>query len=92
LRTCLDGLNFLKGDDPFTLASMAFGVMAVAAGIATIKSRALPTWVGVFSVVVGVLGALPVGDFFALPAIGVDTVVGGHHFPDRPQRALAARS
>jgi hypothetical protein len=64
-------LNFLEGDIPFLLASMAFGTMAIAAGIAMIKSRALPTWLGWFSLVVGIVGILPIGDFFALPAIGV---------------------
>lgn len=68
-------LNFLEGDIPFLLASMAFGAMATAAGIAMIKSRALPTWLGWFSLVVGIIGALPIGDFFALPAIGVWTLL-----------------
>jgi len=84
-------LNFLEGDVPFILASMAFGVMAIAAGIAIIKSRSLPTWLGVFSVVVGILGALPFGDFFALPAIGVWTllVAGVMWFRSDPEGALA---
>ncbi|HEV3266529.1 MAG TPA: hypothetical protein VG014_13465 [Acidimicrobiales bacterium] len=84
-------LNFLEGDIPFILASMAFGVMAIAAGIAMIKSRALPSWLGVFSVVVGILGALPVGDFFALPAIGIWTllVAGVMWFRTDPEGALA---
>jgi len=84
-------LNFLEGGIPAMLASMAFGVMAIAAGIAMIKSRSLPTWLGWFSVVVGILGALPVGDFFALPAIGVWTlmVAGVMWFRTDPDGALA---
>jgi hypothetical protein len=87
-------LNFLEGGIPATLASMAFGVMAIAAGIAMIKSRSLPTWLGWFSVVVGILGALPVGDFFALPAIGVWTllVAGVMWFRTDPDGALARSS
>ena len=64
-------MNFLQGDVPFILASIAFGLTAIAAGIAMIKSRYLPTWLGWFSLVVGILGVLPVGDFAALPAIGI---------------------
>jgi hypothetical protein len=84
-------LNFLQGDVPFIMASMAFGVMAIAAGIAMVKSSALPTWLGWFSVVVGILGALPIGDFFALPAIGVWTlmVVAVMWFRADPQGQLA---
>lgn len=84
-------LNFLSGDLPFLLSSMAFGVMATAAGIAMIKSRALPTWLGWFSLVIGILGALPVGDFFALPAIGIWTliVVGTMWFRTDPDGRLA---
>jgi hypothetical protein len=83
-------LNFIQGDVPFIMASAAFGVMAIAAGIAMIRSRALPTWLGWFSLVVGILGALPVGDFFALPAIGIWTliVVGVMWFRTDPQGGL----
>ena len=85
-------LNFLEGDVPFILASMAFGLMAIAAGIAMIKSRYLPTWLGWFSLVVGILGTLPIGDFFALPAIGVWTllVVGVMWFRADPEGRLAS--
>ncbi len=68
-------LNFLQNDIPSMLASMAFGVMAIAAGIAMVKSALLPTWLGRVSVVLGILGLLPVGDFFALPAIGLWTLI-----------------
>ena len=64
-------LNFLESNVPFILASMAFGVMTIAAGIAMVKSQYLPSWLGWFSIVVGVLGVAPFGDFAALPAIGV---------------------
>jgi hypothetical protein len=64
-------LNFLGNDLPFIVASMAFGVMAIAAGIAMVKSRYLPTWLGRVSIIAGVLGVLPFADFAALPAIGV---------------------
>jgi len=84
-------LNFLEGDVPFILASMAFGLMAIAAGIAMIKSQYLPTWLGWFSLVVGILGALPIGDFLALPAIGIWTllVVGVIWFRTDPEGKLA---
>jgi hypothetical protein len=68
-------LNFLQNDLPSMLASMAFGVMAIAAGVAMLKSALLPTWLGWVSLVLGVLGLVPFGDFFALPAIGVWTLI-----------------
>jgi hypothetical protein len=68
-------LNFLQGDVPLIMSSAAFGVLAISAGIAMVKSAALPTWLGWLSIVVGVLGALPIGDFFALPALGVWTLI-----------------
>ncbi len=85
-------LNFLEGDIPFILASMAFGTMAIAAGIAMIKSRYLPTWLGWVSLVMGILGVLPVGDFAALPAIGVWVllVTGVMWFRTDPEGKLAA--
>ena len=85
-------LNFLEGDVPFILASMAFGLMAIAAGIAMIKSQYLPTWLGWFSLVVGILGVLPIGDFLALPAIGIWTllVVGVIWFRTDPEGKLAS--
>jgi hypothetical protein len=85
-------LNFLEGDVPFILASIAFGLMAIAAGIAMIKSQYLPTWLGWFSLVVGILGALPIGDFFALPAIGIWTllVVGVMWFRTDPEGSLTS--
>ena len=57
------------------LASMAFGVMAIAAGVAMLKSALLPRWLGWVSLSSGILGVVPVGDFFALPAIGVWTLI-----------------
>lgn len=85
-------LNFLESDVPFILASMAFGVMAVAAGIAMLKSQYLPTWLGWVSFVVGVLGVLPFADFAALPAIGVWVllVTGVMWFRTDPGGKLAA--
>jgi len=85
-------LNFLESDVPFILASMAFGVMAIAAGIAMLKSQYLPTWLGWVSVVLGVLGVLPVGDFAALPAIGVWVLLvsGVMWFRTDPEGKLAA--
>ena len=68
-------LNFLQSDMPSMLASMAFGVMAIAASVAIIKSALLPTWLGWLSLVLGILAVIPVGDFFALPAIGVWTLI-----------------
>ena len=73
--TSAQTLNFLQNDIPSILASMAFGVMAIAAGVAMLKSDVLPTWLGWLSLVLGILGLLPVGDFFALPAIGVWTLI-----------------
>jgi len=68
-------LNYLQSDMPSMLASMAFGLMAIAAGVAILKSALLPTWLGWVSLVLGILGVLPFGDFFALPAIGVWTLI-----------------
>jgi hypothetical protein len=64
-------LNFLESDVPFILASMALAVMAIATGIAAIKSQYLPTWLGWISLVIGIVAVLPIGDFIALPAVGV---------------------
>jgi hypothetical protein len=85
-------LNFLEGDVPFILASMALGVMAIAAGIAMLKSQYLPTWLGWVSVVVGVLAVLPFSDFGALPAIGlwVLLVTGTMWFRADPEGKLPA--
>ncbi len=60
-------LNYLQNDLAAILASMAFGVMAISAGVAMVKSALLPTWLGWVSLVLGILGVVPVGDFFALP-------------------------
>jgi hypothetical protein len=69
-------LNYLQSEDMTSiLGSMAFGLMAIAAGVAILKSAVLPTWLGWVSLVLGILGLLPVGDFFALPAIGVWTLI-----------------
>ena len=85
-------LNFLQADIPSMLASMAFGTMAIASGVAMLKSARLPNWLGWLSLVLGVLGLLPVGDFFALPAIGIWTLllVGVIWFRTDPDGKLAA--
>ena len=57
------------------LASMTFGLMAIAAGVAILKSALLSTWLGWVSFVLGILGVLPFGDAFALPAMGVWTLI-----------------
>jgi hypothetical protein len=83
-------LNYMQSDMPLILASMAFGVMAIAAGVAMLKSARLPTWLGWVSVVLGILGVVPVGDFFALPAIGIWTLIvaGVVYFRTDPDGAL----
>jgi hypothetical protein len=68
-------LNYLQNDLPAILGSMAFGVMAISAGVAMLKSARLPTWLGWVSLILGILGVVPVGDFFALPAVGVWTLL-----------------
>jgi hypothetical protein len=85
-------LNFLESDVPFILASMALGVMAIATGIAAVKNQYLPTWLGWFSLVLGIIAVLPVGDFIALPAIGVWVllVAGVMWFRKDPEGAIAA--
>lgn len=85
-------LHFLQADITSMLASMAFGAMAIAAGVAMLKSALLPRWLGWVSLVLGILGLVPVGDFFALPAIGVWTliVVGVVWFRADPDGKLAA--
>jgi hypothetical protein len=84
-------LNFLESDLPFIFASMALGIMAIAAGIAALKSRYLPTWLGWVSLVLGIIAVLPVGDFFALPGIGVWVLLvsGVMWFRRDPEGALA---
>jgi hypothetical protein len=83
-------LNFLQSDMPAVLASMAFGVMAISAGVAILKSALLPRWLGWVSLILGILGVVPVGDFFALPAVGVWTliVVGVIWFRQDPDGSL----
>ncbi len=83
-------LNYLQSDLPAILASMAFGVMAIAAGIAMLKSALLPRWLGWVSLILGILGVVPIGDFFALPAIGVWTLIvaGVVYFRTDPDGAL----
>ena len=85
-------LNYLQNDLPAILASAAFGVMAISAGIAMLKSARLPTWLGWVSLILGILGVLPVGDFFALPAVGIWTllVAGVVYFRADPDGALVA--
>lgn len=83
-------LNYLQSDLAAILASAAFGVMAISAGIAMIKSTRLPTWLGWVSLILGILGVLPVGDFFALPAVGIWTllVAGVVYFRSDPDGPL----
>jgi hypothetical protein len=83
-------LNYLQNDLTAILGSAAFGVMAISAGVAMIKSARLPTWLGWVSLILGILGVLPFGDFFALPAIGVWTllVAGVVYFRSDPDGAL----
>jgi hypothetical protein len=71
---------------------MAFGAMAIATGVAALKSQYLPTWLGWFSLVLGIIGVLPIGDFFALPAVGVWVLVvaGVMWFRSDPDGALAS--
>jgi hypothetical protein len=73
--TSAQTLNLLQSDMPAILSSMAFGVMAIAAGVAMLKSALLPRWLGWVSLVLGILGVVPVADFFALPAIGIWTLL-----------------
>jgi hypothetical protein len=84
-------LNFLESDVPFILASMALGVMAIATGVAAVKSQYLPTWLGWFSLVLGVVAVLPFVDFIALPGVGVWVLVvaGTMWFRKDPEGALA---
>ncbi len=85
-------LNFLESDVPFIISSMAFGVMAIATGIAALKSQYLPTWLGWLSLVLGIIAVLPIGDFFALPGIGVWVllVAGVMWFRKDPEGVLAS--
>jgi hypothetical protein len=85
-------LNFLESDVPFILSSMALGLMAIPTGIAALKSKYLPTWLGWFSLVLGIIAVLPVGDFIALPGIGVWVllVAGVMWFRKDPEGALAS--
>ena len=86
-------LNYLQNDLPAILGSMAFGVMAISAGVAMLKSAVLPRWLGWVSLILGILGVVPVGDFFALPAIGVWTLIvaGVIWFRTDPEGRLSCR-
>jgi|HubBroStandDraft_6_1064221.scaffolds.fasta_scaffold13396_3 hypothetical protein len=87
-------LNYLQNDMPAILASMAFGVMAISAGIAMLRSAVLPRWLGWVSLILGILGVVPIGDFFALPAIGVWTLIvaGVVYFRTDPDGPLVVQT
>ena len=66
-------------------------IMIISAGVAMLKIALLPTWLGWVSLVLGILGFVPFGDFFALPAIGVWTLIvaGVIWFRTEPDGPLA---
>jgi hypothetical protein len=60
-------LNVLGRDLPMILFAGA-GILMLAAGIAIVRSRLLPAWLGWAGIVLGVVGVLPVGFVAVLAA------------------------
>ena len=69
----VQALNALGADMFFTVA-VGTGAFLLGAGIATLKSGALPRWLGWAAVVIGVIAITPAG-FFGFIALGVWTLI-----------------
>lgn len=69
----VQALNALGSDMFFTVA-VGTGAFLLGAGIATLKSGALPRWLGWAAVVIGVIAITPAG-FFGFIALGVWTLI-----------------
>jgi hypothetical protein len=71
--TVIQALNALGADMFFTVA-VGTGAFLLGAGIATLKTGALPRWLGWAAVVIGVIAITPAG-FFGFIALGVWTLI-----------------
>jgi hypothetical protein len=71
--TAIQTLNALGADMFFTVA-VGTGAFLIGAGIATLKTGALPRWLGWAAVVIGVVAITPAG-FFGFIALGIWTLV-----------------
>jgi hypothetical protein len=69
----VQALNALGSDMFFTVA-VGTGAFLLGAGIATLKSGALPRWLGWAAVVIGVIAITPAG-FFGFIALGIWTLI-----------------
>jgi len=69
----VQALNALGADMFFTVA-VGTGAFLVGAGIATLKTGALPRWLGWAAVVIGVIALTPAG-FFGFIALGIWTLI-----------------
>jgi hypothetical protein len=68
-------LNYLSNDAFAIPTFVGLTVTLLAAGVAVLRSKALPTWLGWVTVVIGVAAATGVGSWPALMASGVWTLV-----------------
>jgi hypothetical protein len=71
--TVVQALNALGSDMFFTVA-IGTGAFLLGAGIATLKSGALPRWLGWAAVAIGVIALTPAG-FFGFIALGAWTLI-----------------
>lgn len=69
----IQALNALGADMFFTVA-VGTGAFLLGAGVATLKTGALPRWLGWAAVVIGVIAVTPIG-FFGFIALGVWTLI-----------------
>src|SRR4051794_12085175 len=57
---------------PIMVAGMALSTLAI--GIAVLRTKALPKWLGIVTVVVGVVGISGIGSWFGFMGAGVTTI------------------
>jgi hypothetical protein len=69
----VQALHVLSNDMFFPLAA-GVAVFLIGTGIATVKTGALPKWLGWVAIVIGILAATPLG-FFAFMALGIWTII-----------------
>ncbi len=67
-------LNLVERDLSIFLQTAGIGVLMFAAGLAIVRSRLLPAWVGWFGIVFGIVSITPAA-FIAFPAVGLWTAI-----------------
>jgi hypothetical protein len=67
-------LNLLENDMSVFALTAGVAVLLMAPGIAIVRTRLLPVWLGWIAIVIAVVGLTPVG-FFAFLAAGLWTLV-----------------